>query len=330
MGQPAMLLAHFKLRRCCQHSVSNYEKTSATACVPKWILNSTKQALRKRAGEKITLYNEGSQRQLDADFAHPAFILLVFGRCSWFTNRLQLKTLTLQKRASAEYEQKALHLRWIRISCSIVCPISSFLSARNGKLIQLIKYLSWSSPSWCDWCSNIPKNRSSRLIRKLKARRITSNWNNCVSTTCLVSTSIKAAIEDDMALPSAIVAAASLRKMPLSTAWIPGRKAGHIAIDFPSAAISLVITITDNGIGIDKSQECWWKSGECPCRGMALDTWEKRLEMMEAYTLQNGTGSITKETKNENGEATGTKVVLCICRYSAISWKIKLWLQHCW
>jgi LytS/YehU family sensor histidine kinase len=113
-------------------------------------------------------------------------------------------------------------------------------------------------------------------------------------------------IEDDMALPPLLLQ--PFVENAIIHGLIPRKESGHIAIDFSISGTSLVCTITDNGIGIDKSQELKENLVNVH-KSMALDITRKRLEMMEAYTAKTAQVDI-REMKNENGEAIGTKVVL--------------------
>lgn len=89
---------------------------------------------------------------------------------------------------------------------------------------------------------------------------------------------------------------------------IPKKESGQITINFSIEKETLICTITDNGIGIDKSQTLKENLVNVH-KSMALDITRKRLEMMEAYTSKTAHVDIL-ETKNEHGEPTGTKVVL--------------------
>ncbi|HRN99569.1 MAG TPA: hypothetical protein PLA69_09725, partial [Flavobacterium sp.] len=89
---------------------------------------------------------------------------------------------------------------------------------------------------------------------------------------------------------------------------IPRKEGGHIAIDFTVVKDTLVCTVTDDGIGIEKSQELKRNLVNVH-KSMALDITRKRLEMMEAFTDKTAHVDI-QETKDEAGNPTGTKVVL--------------------
>ena len=78
-------------------------------------------------------------------------------------------------------------------------------------------------------------------------------------------------------------------------------------VDFSLNEENLICTITDNGIGFNKSKELK-ENLVTVHKSMALDITRKRLEMMEAYTAKKAKVEIEELT--ENNVVLGTKVVL--------------------
>src|SRR5690606_16715956 len=90
---------------------------------------------------------------------------------------------------------------------------------------------------------------------------------------------------------------------------IPKKEFGIVSIDFSLTDKNLVCTITDNGIGFNKSKEMKENSVQIH-KSMALDIIKKRLEMMGDSTSK--ATAFTIEEIIENGEIKGAKVVLLL------------------
>jgi LytS/YehU family sensor histidine kinase len=113
-------------------------------------------------------------------------------------------------------------------------------------------------------------------------------------------------IEDDMALPPLLLQ--PFVENAIIHGLIPKKENGHIGVNFTIEGDNLLCTITDDGIGIDRSQALKENLVNVH-KSMALDITRKRLEMMEAYTAKTARVH-TAEMKNESGEPAGTKVML--------------------
>jgi sensor histidine kinase YesM len=89
---------------------------------------------------------------------------------------------------------------------------------------------------------------------------------------------------------------------------IPKQEKGKIDISFELENESLLITISDNGVGFDASQKLKEESVSIH-KSMALDITKKRLEMMETTTQKKSFVTIN-EVADAEGKILGTKVVL--------------------
>lgn len=306
MGQSAEALKHYKLYSIARDSVSNYENIRNSVRAEMNFEFDKKQALQKKELEKReVVYSEQAKRHKLQIIFISLFILLAFGIVFLIYNRLQLKkTLTLQKEL-AEYEQKALHLQMNpHFVFNCLGSISSFI-VQNGT-DSAIKYLSkfsklmrltleYSKESLIPIDKEIESLQNYLELEQLR-------FNNVF--TFAINKSKK--IEDDMALPPLLLQ--PFVENAIIHGLIPRKESGHITVDFEIEKESIVCTITDNGIGIDKSQALKENLVNVH-KSMALDITRKRLEMMEAYTAKTAQVDI-KEVKNEQGEAAGTKVVL--------------------
>jgi sensor histidine kinase YesM len=89
---------------------------------------------------------------------------------------------------------------------------------------------------------------------------------------------------------------------------IPKQEKGKIDISFELENESLLITISDNGVGFDASQKLKEESVSIH-KSMALDITKKRLEMMETTTQKKSFVTIN-EVADAEGKILGTKAVL--------------------
>ena len=113
-------------------------------------------------------------------------------------------------------------------------------------------------------------------------------------------------IEDDMALPPLLLQ--PFVENAIIHGLIPKKELGQIDIHFDLKDQSLICTITDNGIGFEKSKELKEQSVSIH-KSMALDITKKRLEMMENVTNKTSQLDI-EEITDETGKSLGTRVIL--------------------
>lgn len=264
-----------------------------------------KEALQKLENEKQQLMFEEQAKRHKMQMVFTAlFILLIFGIVFLVYNRLQLKkTLTLQ-RDLAEYEQKALHLQMNpHFVFNCLGSISSFI-VQNGKE-SAIKYLSKFSKLMrltLEYSkeSLIPIDREIESLQNyLELEQLRFNRMFDFSITK------DSAIEDDMALPPLLL------QPFVENAIIHGlvpKKGGFIQVDFSIDGEKLVCTVTDNGIGINKSKQLK-ENLVTVHKSMALEITRKRLEVIQAVTSKSSSVEIS-ELVGEDGQANGTKIIL--------------------
>jgi tetratricopeptide (TPR) repeat protein len=306
LSQPGEALKHYQLYAAAKDSISNFENIRNSVRAEMDFEFDKKQALQKKEQEKreIVYQEQDKRHRLQIVFVS-LFILLAFGIVFLIYSRLQLKkTLTLQKEL-AEYEQKALHLQMNpHFVFNCLGSISSFI-VQNGT-DSAIKYLSkfsklmrltleYSKESLIPIDKEIESLQNYLELEQLR-------FNNVFDFSIKKSSDI----EDDMALPPLLLQ--PFVENAIIHGLIPKKENGQISIDFSVENETLVCTITDNGIGIDKSHALKENLVNVH-KSMALDITRKRLEMMEAYTAKTAQVNIV-ETKNEQNEPAGTKVVL--------------------
>lgn len=306
LNQPARALEHFKAYSVAKDSIDSYENVRNSIRAEMNFEFDKKQALQKKEHEKReVIYAEQAKRHKQQIIFVSLFILALAGISFLIYSRRQLrKNLTLQKEL-AEYEQKALHLQMNpHFVFNCLGSISAFI-VQNGT-DSAIKYLSkfsklmrltleYSKESLIPIDKEIEGLQNYLELEQLR-------FNNVFTFDITKSSEI----EDDMALPPLLLQ--PFVENAIIHGLIPRKENGHIAVDFALKDGLLVCTITDDGIGIDKSQELK-KNLVNVHKSMALDITRKRLEMMEAFTDKTAQVDI-QETKDDKGNATGTKVIL--------------------
>lgn len=303
---PDQALLHYRLYNIAKDSLTNHENIRKSVQAEMNFDFEKRQALQKEQHEKKEmLYSEQNKRHKLQIIFGALFVLLLFGIGFLIYNRMQLKkTLTLQKEL-AEYEQKALHLQMNpHFVFNCLGSISSFI-VQNGT-DSAIKYLSkfsklmrltleYSKESLIPIDKEIESLQNYLELEQLR-------FNKMFEFTITKSE----AIEDDLALPPLLLQ--PFVENAIIHGLIPKKEVGRIDIDFSIQNQSLICTITDNGIGFEKSQELKASSVSIH-KSMALDITKKRLEMMEAFTSKTSKVEI-KELTDSNGNIIGTKVVL--------------------
>ena len=305
-NNPKEALRHFQLYSISKDSLTNHENIRQSVQAEMNFDFEKREALQKEAHEKKELlFSEKSKRTTLITVFSALFVLLLFGIGFLVYNRKQLKkSLTLQKEL-AEYEQKALHLQMNpHFVFNCLGSISSFI-VQNGT-DSAIKYLSKFSKLMrltLEYSkeSLIPIDKEIESLQNyLELEQLRFNQ---VFTFSITKSS---EIEDDMALPPLLLQ--PFVENSIIHGLIPKKELGEIAIDFGLKEQSLICTITDNGIGFDKSKELKEMSVSIH-KSMALDITKKRLEMMENVTNKTTQLDI-EEVKDTNGQTDGTKVIL--------------------
>lgn len=305
-NNPTEALAHFQLFSNAKDSLTNHENIRQSVQAEMNFDFEKREALQKKEHEqKELLFSEKVKRNTLITVFSALFMLLLFGIGFLIYNRKQLKkSLTLQKEL-AEYEQKALHLQMNpHFVFNCLGSISSFI-VQNGT-DSAIKYLSKFSKLMrltLEYSkeSLIPIDKEIESLQnylELEQLRFNQVFNFSITK--------GSEIEDDMALPPLLLQ--PFVENAIIHGLIPKKELGQIDIDFALNDQSLVCTITDNGIGFDKSKELKEYSVSIH-KSMALDITKKRLEMMESVTQKTSKVEI-KEITDDNGKTIGTKVIL--------------------
>ena len=206
-----------------------------------------------------------------------------------------------------EYEQKALHLQMNpHFVFNCLGSISSFIVqngtdsalkylAKFSKLMRLT--LEYSKESLIPIDKEIESLQNYLELEQLRFNHIFD-----------FKISKSEAIEDDMALPPLLLQ--PFVENAIIHGLIPKKEKGRIEVNFYIEDSSLICTVLDNGIGFENSQKM--KENLLSIhKSMALDITKKRLELMEASTMQKSKLEILIND-NENPEFKGTKVVLIL------------------
>ena len=305
-GNAAEALKHYKKYTEAKEAINNAEDIKAMVREEMNFEFERKEALNKLQSEKRRLmYDEESKRHRLQILFSSLFVILLLGIAFLVYNRRQLKkTLTLQ-RDLAEYEQKALHLQMNpHFVFNCLGSISSFI-VQNGT-DSAIKYLSkfsklmrltleYSKESLIPIDKEIESLRNYLELEQLRFNKVFD-----------FSITKDAAIEDDMAIPPLLLQ--PFVENAIIHGLVPKKQHGMIAIDFKLEENMLVCTVTDDGIGINKSRQLKENSVTVH-KSMALEITKKRLEVIQAFTSKTSQVEI-KELTDANGEPAGTKIIL--------------------
>lgn len=308
MGDPAEALRHYRHYTVAQDSLNDLETARNSVRAEMDFEFEKREAVRKKESEKREiLYMEQSKRhRLEIVFSILTVMLLA-GLAFVIYNRRQLRrTLTLQKEL-AEYERKALHLQMNpHFVFNCLGSISSFI-VQNGT-DSAIKYLSKFSKLMrltLEYSKEalIPIDKEIEGLRNyLELEQL--RFNQKFGFTITKSPDI----EDDTALPPLLIQ--PFIENAIIHGVIPKNGGGNIDIGFRLQDGMLVCSVTDDGIGFEKSQELKADLVKVH-KSMALDIIRKRLSMMQSNDKNAARVDIEQRT-DSNGEAAGTKVVLTL------------------
>ncbi len=305
-GKPGLALEHYRNFTAAADSVSNYRNLRNSIREEMNFEFEKKEALQKKEAEKRELvFGEQSKRHRMQVVFTALLVLLLSGIVFLIYSRRQLrKNLTLQKEL-AEYEQKALHLQMNpHFVFNCLGSISSFI-VQNGT-DSAIRYLSKFSKLMrltLEYSkeSAIPIDKEIESLQNyLELEQL--RFNNVFTFEITKS----ADIEDDMALPPLLLQ--PFVENAIIHGLVPKKEPGHVRINFEISGQSLICTVQDDGIGIDKSNELK-RHLVSVHKSMALDITRKRLEMMGSVTDKSSKVTI-EELKDANGDPSGTKVIL--------------------
>jgi|GEM_PF-241459 len=306
--QPELALLHFQNYSAAKDSLNLHENIRKSVQAEMNYEFDKREAFQKKEQEKRELlYSEQTKRHLMQTLFIVLFILLLFGIIFLIYNRLQLKkTLTLEKEL-AEYEQKALHLQMNpHFVFNCLGSISSFI-VQNGA-DSAIKYLSkfsklmrltleYSKESLIPIDKEIESLQNYLELEQLRFNQI-FDFN--------IEKDID--IEDDTAIPPLMLQ--PFVENAIIHGLMPKKGQGRIDVKFELSGDNLTCTITDDGIGIDKSRQMKENSVSVH-KSMALDITRKRLEMIKAMTSRKADVDISERT-DDSGNVTGTQVVLTL------------------
>ncbi|NMH29555.1 tetratricopeptide repeat-containing sensor histidine kinase [Flavobacterium silvaticum] len=305
-GDTKNALLHFERYSVAKDSLASSENIRKSVQAELNYEFDKREAIAKKESEKRELlYTEAAKRHTLQTVFIVLFVLLLAGICFLVYNRRQLKrTLTLQKEL-AEYEQKALHLQMNpHFVFNCLGSISSFI-VQNGT-DQAIKYLAKFSKLMrltLEYSKEqlIPIDREIEGLQNyLELEQL--RFNNIFTFDITKSRDI----EDDVALPPLLLQ--PFVENAIIHGIVPKKQGGRIDVDFTIDAEFLICSVTDNGVGIDKSTEM--KQGSVPVhKSMALDITRKRLDMIRSVTSRQADVEIT-QTADNAGNITGTKVLL--------------------
>jgi len=307
-GNVAQAFRYFKNYNRLNDSLANLENIKNSLQAEMKFEFEKQENLQKAAFQKSqemdALERKKQQTQLIFVVVFGLFLLVLL---FLIYNRKQLKkNLTLQKEL-AEYEQKALHLQMNpHFVFNCLGSISSFIVqngtdsalkylAKFSKLMRLT--LEYSKESLIPIDKEIESLQNYLELEQLRFNHIFD-----------FKISKSEAIEDDMALPPLLLQ--PFVENAIIHGLIPKKEKGRIEVNFYIEDSSLICTVLDNGIGFENSQKM--KENLLSIhKSMALDITKKRLELMEASTMQKSKLEILIND-NENPEFKGTKVVLIL------------------
>jgi tetratricopeptide (TPR) repeat protein len=303
-----LALQHFELYSQAKDSLTNEENIRKGVEASMNFEFDKREVIQKEEIEKknLLLKEQSKQNKLQLFFAG-LFALMLAGIGFLFYNRLQLKkTLTLQKEL-AEYEQKALHLQMNpHFVFNCLGSISSFIVqngthsavrylAKFSKLMRLT--LEYSKQSLIPIDKEIQGLENYLELEQLR-------FNNKFIFTITKDK----AIEDDLSLPPLLLQ--PFIENAIIHGVIPSKEIGLITVDFKLENQNLICTITDDGIGFEKSAAIKTDTVVVH-KSMALDITKKRLEMIAATTDKKAEVTIEELFPEKTGMK-GTKVTLCL------------------
>jgi len=314
-GDAAAALKHYKLYTRAKDSLNSAENIKSIVRAEMKYEMEQKAALdRIETEKKEAIYNERSKRQQQQLLFGGLSVILLLGIAFLIYNRRHMKkTLTLQ-RDLAEYEQKALHLQMNpHFVFNCLGSISSFI-VQNGT-DSAIKYLSkfsklmrltleYSKESLIPIDKEIEGLQNYLELEQLR-------FNNAFD----FSITKDANIEDDMAIPPLLLQ--PFVENAIMHGIVPKKEKGNINIFFELINDKLVCTVTDNGIGYNRSK-AMKENSVTVHKSMALEITRKRLEVIQAFTSKTSKVEIT-EMQDEAGESAGTRIILNLpIQYSTI------------
>ena len=305
-GNAELALLHYKKYSNAKDNINNSESIKNMVREEMNYEFERKEALQKVENEKRqVLFNEQAKRHQQQMLFVGISALLLFSIAFLIYNRLQLKKRLTLQRDLAEYEQKALHLQMNpHFVFNCLGSISSFI-VQNGK-DSAIKYLSKFSKLMrltLEYSkeSLIPIDREIEGLQNyLELEQL--RFNNMFQ----FSITKNSDIEDDMAIPPLLLQ--PFVENAIIHGIVPKKEHGNIYVDFAVSGDKLICTVTDDGIGINRSQKLKEKSVTVH-KSLALEITKKRLEVIQAFTSKTSRVEINELT-DAQGMPNGTKIIL--------------------
>ena len=306
MDNTALALFHYKKYSAARDDTNNSESIKNMVREEMNYEFERKEALQKVESEKRqALYNEKAKRHQQQTLFVAISAILLFSIAFLIYNRLQLKKRLTLQRDLAEYEQKALHLQMNpHFVFNCLGSISSFI-VQNGTE-SAIKYLAKFSKLMrltLEYSkeSLIPIDREIEGLQNyLELEQL--RFNNMFQFSITKDPNI----EDDMAIPPLLLQ--PFVENAIIHGIVPKKEHGNIYVDFTINSDKLICTVTDDGIGINRSRKLKENSVTVH-KSMALEITKKRLEVIQAFTSKTSQVEIN-ETTDTNGMPNGTKIIL--------------------
>jgi len=306
MDKPALALLHYKKYSASKDNINNSESIKNMVREEMNYEFERKEALQKVENEKRqVLFDEQTKRHQQQMLFVGISTLLLFSIAFLIYNRLQLKKRLTLQRDLAEYEQKALHLQMNpHFVFNCLGSISSFI-VQNGK-DSAIKYLSKFSKLMrltLEYSkeSLIPIDREIEGLQNyLELEQL--RFNNMFQFTITKNPDI----EDDMAIPPLLLQ--PFVENAIIHGIVPKKEHGNIYVDFAVSGDKLICTVTDDGIGINRSQKLKEKSVTVH-KSLALEITKKRLEVIQAVTSKTSQ-VVINELTDAFGVPNGTRIIL--------------------
>ncbi|RZJ73686.1 tetratricopeptide repeat protein [Flavobacterium sp.] len=271
-GNSKLALDHYKKYVSARDSIVNQENTRKFALAEMNFEYQKKEALLK----------EKNKRQTQFFGLAALVVLLLIGLIVVIYNRRQVKRrLTLQKEV-AEYEQKALHLQMNpHFVFNCLGSISSFI-VQNGT-DSALKYLSKFSKLMrltleYSKGSLIPIDKEIESLQnylELEQLRFHNKFDFEIRSS--------EKVEFNMGLPPLLVQ--PFVENAILHGMVPKEGHGHILVSFDVSENQLIVTISDDGIGISQSK-ILKENSVTAHKSMALEITRKRLEIMESTTAK--------------------------------------------
>ncbi|MDP9957059.1 tetratricopeptide (TPR) repeat protein [Epilithonimonas hungarica] len=253
--------------------------------------------------EQLEKRENASRERLKGFFIIALVGVFLLGTFLYYRNREKQKTILLQKQL-AEFEHKALHLQMNpHFVFNCLAAISAFVM-QNGK-DEAVRYLSKFS-KLMRLTLEFSKESSITIDKEIEALK---NYLELEQLRFNHKFDFKIykdpEIEDDTTIPSLLLQ--PYVENAIIHGVVPKEGKGFIDITFQQTEENLICTITDNGVGIERS-----KMGKANFvnahKSMAMEISQKRLETLEQ--LENKKIELDITELEDNEIVLGTQVLI--------------------